>query len=233
LNWFFNQWYFKPGHPDLKVRKTFTGESLIVSVSQIQDTTYTPVYRLPITIDTWHGDKKTRHTFMLEAADGTFEIPMGKAPSLTMFDPDHTLLAEIRYEIPQEELVAQLNAAPRAIDRSDALERLVKSGTTENINIYIRRGLKDPYYKVRLMALELCNNNPDIEEETRLMIADLAKYDRKSEVRTDAAGLIGNQKIEPVLQRISDILDKEQSYKVLAEAINQYVIYKNNDHLTH
>ena len=229
LNWFFNQWYFKPGHPELKVRKTFTGESLIVSVSQIQDTTYTPVYKLPITIDTYHGDKRSRHTFMLEGVDGSFEIPMGKAPTLTLFDPDHVLLAEVRYELPQEEYVNALNGAPRAIDRAAALEKALKLAMPEDMNLYIRRGLKDANHQVRLMALELCNNNLDIDMATRLMIADMAKYDRKSEVRADAAGLIGNQKIEPVLQRLGDILDKEQSYSVLGEAINQYVIAKGPD----
>lgn len=229
LNWFFDQWYYKSGHPELNVRKTFTGESLIVSVSQIQDTTYTPVYRLPITVDVWHGDKKARHTFMLEGRDGTFEIPMGRAPSLTQFDPDHVMLAEIRYEKPQEELVQEFNWAPRAIDRADALERLVKLVQPQELNVYLRKGLKDPNYHVRLMALELCNNNPDVDEQTRLLIGEMAKVDKSIDVRADAAGLIGNQKIEPVIERLTALLDKDPAYAVQAEALNQYVIFKGPD----
>jgi len=229
LNWFFNQWYFKPGHPELKVRKTFTGESLIVSVSQMQDTTFTPVYTLPITIDTYQGDKRSRHTFMLEGVDGSFEIPMTKAPTLTLFDPEHVLLAEISFDQTQDEFVSALNMAPKAIDRASALEKSLKNALPDDMNTYIKRGLKDKAYQVRLMALELCNNNPDIDEGTRLNIAELAKFDASSQVRTDAVGLIGNQRIEPVAQRISSILDNEKAYHVIAEALNQYVIAKGPD----
>jgi hypothetical protein len=61
------------------------------------------------------------------------------------------------------------------------------------------------------------------------MIADLAITDKNVSVRADAAGLIGNQKIEPVVQRLSEILDKEPAYSVQAEALNQYVIFNGPD----
>ena len=229
LNWFFDQWYFKPGHPELNVRKTFTGESVILSIAQIQDTTYTPIYRLPFAVDVWHGDQKERYNLTLEGRDGTFELPMVKAPTLVQFDPDHILLAEIRYEKPREEVLQQFNFAPRALDRSDALELLVKGVEALEENVYLRKGLKDQNHFVREQAMELCNNNPDIDEQTRQMIAEMAKSDKSIQVRSDAAGLIGNQKIEPVIPRLTEILDRDKAYSVQAEALNQYVINKGPD----
>ncbi len=229
LNWFFDQWYFKPGHPELLVRKTFTGESLLLSVSQVQDTTYTPIYRLPIAFDIWQGDRKVRHNFMLEGRDGTFEIPMGKAPALVLFDPDHTLLAEVRYEVPNEEVIQAFNFAPRAIDRVEAIERLAKVTEGQALNLYLRKGLRDADYHVREAALQLCANNPEVDEQTRIMIGDIAKTDKSIAVRAAAAGIVGNQKIEPVIDRLTEILDRDPAYEVQAEALNQYVIAKGPD----
>jgi hypothetical protein len=105
----------------------------------------------------------------------------------------------------------------------------VKTVQPLEMNVYVRKGLKDASHHVRLSALELCTNNSDIDEPTRLIIGEMAKSDKKSQVRAVAAGLIGNQKIEPVIQRLSDILDKDPAYSVQAEALNQYVIFNGPD----
>jgi aminopeptidase N len=225
LNWFFDQWYFRTGHPVLTIRKTFTGESLLITVQQRQDTTYTPIFRFPIEFDIYQGERRERHTFIATEGDNTFEIPMGRAPSLMVADPDNTLLAEFRYDQPTEERVHEFLHNPRALGRANAIEEIAKKANPQEINLYLRKGLADQSSIVRIASIEAALQSAnELEEATRQMMVQMAQFDKNIEARAAATGSIGVLKIEPVLPTLIKILDRETSYLVQAEALNQYVL---------
>ena len=39
LNWFFDQWYLSSGHPQLKIQQRYEGDTLLLQVDQVQDST--------------------------------------------------------------------------------------------------------------------------------------------------------------------------------------------------
>ena len=61
LNWYWNQWYFGSGHPIFDIRYTYddaAGRATVI-VKQTQQTG--KIFRIPLAIDVYEGDVKTRH----------------------------------------------------------------------------------------------------------------------------------------------------------------------------
>ncbi|MCE7054037.1 M1 family metallopeptidase [Algoriphagus sp. AGSA1] len=51
LNWFFNQWFLDKGHPELHFEVDYSDpNNILISVSQRQDLTETPLYQLPLQV---------------------------------------------------------------------------------------------------------------------------------------------------------------------------------------
>lgn len=58
LNWFWNQWYFGSGHPDLKIEYQYDDnvKKATLIVQQMQNTG--KIFRLPVAIDIYEGSEK-------------------------------------------------------------------------------------------------------------------------------------------------------------------------------
>ncbi len=66
LNWFFNQWYFGNGHPRIDISYQYNAEKQIASVIIKQIQAGDKIFRLPFTIDIWHGNEKKRELVWME-----------------------------------------------------------------------------------------------------------------------------------------------------------------------
>ena len=74
LNWFFNQWFFASGHPELFITYQYNDISKkeTVHIEQVQELNKTPVYRIPMAIDIYSFGKKERHEIVLKKAKEDF-----------------------------------------------------------------------------------------------------------------------------------------------------------------
>ena len=61
LNWFFNQWFLDSGHPILNVTEKYSGDTLIMNISQVQDLEEYPLFKLPLYIDLFKGEEVERY----------------------------------------------------------------------------------------------------------------------------------------------------------------------------
>lgn len=87
LNWFFDQWFFKQGQPELNVVYDYDEESkeVIVTVEQLQDPKLMPgVFVLPVDIDVYVDGKMTRSNFRIDQRSNSFRIPAAKDPESTL-----------------------------------------------------------------------------------------------------------------------------------------------------
>src|SRR5690606_15540643 len=93
LNWFFDQWFYRPGHPALKIQQEYVSATgkVLLKVRQTQDTLATTVYRLPLKVDVWVGGKRSRYDVIIDKASQTLEFPAAKKPDLVLFDSDAQL----------------------------------------------------------------------------------------------------------------------------------------------
>lgn len=219
LDWFFEQWLFRPGHPVFRVSWDWLESSRKVrlSVSQVQDFSKgIPVYRLPVLIGLRTPAKNWSERVWLTEKEETFEFDAPEKPLLVRFDEGNYLLKELTFEKPSEELVFELQNDD-AIGRLWAADGLQKfSGGGPAREALLQTARKDPFWAVRRAALETLVKTGG---------ADLVPFfkekltDANSRVRASAVRALGDTKAGALAALFMDVFTRDSSYVVQAEAL--------------
>ncbi len=137
---FFNQWVYKPGHPELEVAWHYDDakKETVVTLKQVQDTSEgTPIYDVPLTIGCFAGGGRTDIVhFRLNGKEQEFHVPTAFKPDAVLVDPYHDLLKELKISYTDAETAALLTLAPSVIDRQNALRRLTGSDAEGDTKTY-------------------------------------------------------------------------------------------------
>ncbi|REC49473.1 M1 family metallopeptidase [Chryseobacterium pennipullorum] len=155
LNWFFNQWYFGNGNP--KINSSFTFEpvkkQVSVTISQTQD----QPFEFPLAIDVYDNGKPKRYNVWVNAqAKNTFSFDVSKTPDLVNINADGVLLAEIADTKTPEQNLMQFTGSKEFKSRYRALEGIKdQTGKSPAVVKLLAAALKDPFFRVRIKALEL------------------------------------------------------------------------------
>ena len=134
LKWFFDQWAYKAGHPELKVRWRYEDADKTVRV-QVQQTQHldeqTPLFRLPTTLEITENSGGPRVIpIVIDGKSHEFVIPSATRPKLVEIDPRGWLLKQIDFEKADEEYLFQLEHAACVLGRLDAALALLKKAKT-------------------------------------------------------------------------------------------------------
>jgi aminopeptidase N len=226
LNWFFNQWFLSPGHPIIKVEKSYANGKLTVSIKQTQEGEDIPyAFEIPTDLQIVQANglvmtKKIRLTQRTE----TFEISLTSEPLLVNFDTRKIILGVIDQAIKKEEAITLFQNATHFLDKVSAI-RLLKS-IEDSVSLdLIELAMKDGFWSVRKSAIKatkkLAKERP---ESTLITLKTIASSDLKSNNRAAAVSAISKYFIEEVemeflVQRQSDL-----SYTVVSaclDAINK------------
>lgn len=219
LDWFFDQWLFKPGHPVLDVSSEWDpgARVLRLRVKQIQDVSRgVPVFRLPVSIKLFTAGRAEIQKIWVEKLEQTFELPLAEKPLLVKFDQDNILIKEISFPKECAELLFQL----RHDDVLGQMEAAAALGSFKNdppvLEALIDRLRNDPFWAVRKSALEAL---AEIGAACRTAIFKNACQDPDSRVRAAALVVLGNLKDRKNLEFLKDIFQKDPSSRVKAEAL--------------
>lgn len=223
LNWFFNQWFLTPGHPKVEVTENYKNKNVELTIRQLQDTTYSTIYRLPIKVTIWEGEKSTTHSIVLDKPFQTFTLPAAQKPSLVLFDSDYQMLGEIIHNKTSEELLHQFKYAKRGMQRLEALEALAEKKDSVSIDKIMGVALKDKFWKIRETAIDILAN----AAEKRITpheyeIKQLATEDKKSHVRAAAVELLTAYNAEDNVAIFEKALN-DSSYRVVSAAVSGYI----------
>jgi aminopeptidase N len=130
LKWFFDQWVYKAGHPELKVRWHYedSDKSVRVKVQQTQTLdSQTPLFRVPTTLEISEGTGKPRVVpIVIDAASHDFVIPAATRPLMVQIDPEGWLIKELDFEKSAQENLYQLEHATSVLSRLAAAKALAK-----------------------------------------------------------------------------------------------------------
>ncbi|MCX6183139.1 MAG: M1 family aminopeptidase [Bacteroidetes bacterium] len=231
LNWFFNQWFLSKGHPVLDISYTYNSasDSIAVSISQKQDFTLSPVFRLPVDIDIYSGAKPMRHKVWLENKSQVFNLPADGKPEWVSIDADKILLCEKTETKNSEEWAFQFAKGKNLIDRYDALAYIIQEKNTPPAvkNDVLIQALKDPFWANRYYALaELDLSNDTLKGELMDVVFKMAVKDSKSLVRSMAIKQIRAnftfEEAETVLKKTLN----DSSNLVVASTLRAYYILK-------
>lgn len=136
LAWFFDQWIYKAGYPELEVNQQWDEAErrlrLIVEQKQVLDE-MTPLFRMPVDVEftTAAGKKTFRIEFSQAREDFTFSLD--SQPRMTRFDPENHILKTLHFSKPVAELVYQLEHDPAVPGRIWASEQLGRMGNQPEV----------------------------------------------------------------------------------------------------
>lgn len=222
LNWFFNQWFFDKGQPDLKVEYDYDEDTkqVAVSVQQQQDPKEMPgIFVLPVAIDVYVGGKAVRHNVRIDQRQQTFTFPTDQDPDLIVFDGDGVLLAKMSEEKSLEEYVYQFEHAPNFLHRIKALGELTDSSDPAAKQV-AQKALNDEFWLFRLFAI----NDLMLDEATSERIAKMATADPHSDVREAALRKLaetGDKKYAPLAAKA---IEQDPAMKVVSAGLESLLL---------
>jgi len=203
LKWFFDQWYFASGHPQLNVSYDFQPNQVAVTVEQTQNADEFPaIFILPFSIDVYSADgKSTRHEVVLDSRKQTFNLKTDGQVALVNFDANRMLLAEIEETQSTENYIFQYNHAPLYADKFEALSNLAEV---------------DSFWEIRGLAIRSADQS---DSAVLNKIKNIAQSDKNSKVRAAALstlGSTGNKEYKSLLEKSAKT---EQAYPAVAAAL--------------
>jgi aminopeptidase N len=221
LNWFFNQWYFASGHPELVIDYNYQAETGVMEViiEQVQNTDYSPaIFQLPISIDIYQGNQPRREYIVMTERKQTFSFDVKTKPTLVNVDADRVLLCEKMDQKTEAEYVFQFYNAPKYLDRYEALEALQSSTESAAQQVHIE-ALNDPYWGIRKLALQYINP-ANASAAVKAKMLTLAKSDTHSEVRAGAISFLGETGDLSSVSVMHTAIENEQvAYRVVSAAL--------------
>jgi aminopeptidase N len=219
LMWFFDQWFMQRGHPELKVTHSFANGQVSMRVQQLQDSTFTPIYRLPVTVTVWANNQPTDHRITVTKADQTFRLPSSQRPNLVKFDSQAQLLAEIEEERTQDELMYQYTHAKNYLQRYEAVTQLKAKSAELSVSTLLRNALNDPFWAVRQAAVQALRRYKGPEgNAVRQDLQQVATKDKNSQVRATALNTLASFPNENYAGAFLTALN-DSSYKVVSAGI--------------
>jgi aminopeptidase N len=200
LNWFFDQWFLKPGHARLRIEHTSVKDKIRINVIQQLDSINNQVYQLPLTIEFGTANGNFRKQFRIDKASNTFEFKWDAKPTYISADPDGNLLAVVDNIQLDDELYAQFASSKSMISRLKAFNKLTiePEATTESqldLNqmfdnkkrAMVMAALNDNSWKIREMAVhKFFNYDGKDFLKVEKILQSLIRVDQKSQVRSAA-----------------------------------------------
>jgi aminopeptidase N len=235
LDWFFEEWLYKMGHPVFRVTKSYNAAAKTLTLTVRQEQKPDPAYdypqaglfRTPVDIEIGTGtDTKSvnvTRVWIEPKEEQTFTFPVDAEPRLVNFDYGDTLIKELKFEKPTDELVYQLSRDEDVMGRMWALGRLAEklkaTTTAENEKQQIAQAVTtaltgDKVWGMRVEAAAALNGVPGDTARNGLLAA--AK-DSNARVRARAINSLGASK-DPSLANVYLEHLTDESYGTIRES---------------
>lgn len=167
LQFLFDQYVFRGGHPDYKVSYSWDSDSKLakVTVTQTQakpgdNSTNSGLFDLKIPIGFGYvgsnGSEPRCQTFTvrIHEYEQSFYFPLTEKPQFVRFDVGNYYLKTVALEYSVAELKAQLKHDPDPVARIYAAEALAKKGGLEAVQALAASLKQEPFWGVRLEVAE-------------------------------------------------------------------------------
>jgi len=219
MDWFFEQHFFKPGHPVLNISKEWdeTSGILSITIQQEQDKwENVPIYKLPVNLGLYSDQGKIIKKYWIKEKTEIIKIPLDKEPRMVRFDEGNYLLKEWSYKKELEELLFQLENDDMT-GRLWAVEQLAEySDDPLTIDAWKRSAGEDTFWAVRAAAIKQMGEFSPVENLDQIK---KATADESSRVRTAAIKALGDLEDPAFKNFFRQTFRTDNSYAVQSEAL--------------
>ncbi len=231
LGWFFDQWVYQAGHPELAVRASWDSAraALSLHVTQVQRDTLpadstglrftVPAAfrgRVAVRIGTAAGD--VVHEAQLDSREQTITVPgIASPPTMVVFDVGNRLLKTLDFEQPTRWLAVQLASDADLWSRAWALGRLAGRGDDPEAGAALSRAARGSD-EVRLRA-DAATALTAFPAATALPALEAALADTSARVRAAAAAALAGHADPRAFTLARETFRRDTSYAVRAAAL--------------
>lgn len=219
LNWYWNQWYYGSGHPNLDINYNYDDAAKKVRVVVNQTQAGDKVFKLPVAVDIYNGASKIRYNVWAKNKVDTFYFDAAQKPELVNFDGDKILLCTKKENKTLAEYIHQYKYAGSYLDRREAIDFAAKKQDDPKAVELLKTALKDKYDGLRnftIGKLDLKKDNVRMAVETELL--DLARIDAKRLVKANAIEKLGEYK-KPEYATLFRMAINDSSYTLAGNAL--------------
>lgn len=155
LDAFFDQWVYRGGAPKIEVSHEWKSEEKMLRVTVKQGEPIegkTMLFTFPVTLRAHIGDEVIDHKVEITKTEQDFYFKLSAQPDVVRFDPQFTVLAEVKHEKSEEMLEKQLKVAGDMIGRLFAAEALGENDSKAATKALATALSEDKFYGVRIAA---------------------------------------------------------------------------------
>ncbi|OGX82757.1 M1 family aminopeptidase [Hymenobacter coccineus] len=218
LNWFFNQWYYRAGHPIVTIDYQYDAARHRQAVVVRQTQAGAP-FVLPFKVDVYANGRAQRYPATLRHAVDTLYFPAATRPDLVNMDANKVLVWQKQDHKPLAEFAYQYRHAPRFLDRREALIAAGAQSSDPAAQKILAAGLADKSPALRQMAIEMLDlKNKAVRKAAAPTLAQLAARDSSLLVQAAALQALGKLQDKRYAALITGALNSP-SYRVQGAAL--------------
>ncbi len=148
---FFDQWLYHGGCPSLEIAYEWQQEDRLAKITVRQTQAGEP-FVLPTQVRFHVGGQTLECGMTIDAAQHDFYFALVAEPTIVRFDPELTLLARVKFDVPREMLYAELENQSDVVGRLLAVEALKKEKDKKTVAKLKDAVNDDSFYGVRIEA---------------------------------------------------------------------------------
>ncbi len=224
LNWFFNQWFLKAGHPELEISTVYNNNTANLTIVQKQDSLLVGVYELPILVAVYDKNGVQHLPIKITKTSETFSFK-GDSIFLVNFDEDKALLAKINEENSNETWYTQLTNVPSWKAKQQAITGLLFNYTKSKINMNndlknaVLYCLNFDHFRVIQLGIQAIDQlNPAEQKLFENEILALCNYKKTASIRSSALMILYNWN-DVKYQSVFEMALADSSNQVLASGL--------------
>jgi aminopeptidase N len=219
-DWFFDQWFYKPGFPVLECSYEYRDKEkhLVLHLKQTQESEKEEnPFTFPLVIRLTNATGESREVKVnVEEREHHFYLPVEQEPSLVLVDPEDSILKRMRWKVDSSKLCAQLQGAANILKRIEAAAELAKVGSREAVAALRQAMHQDSFWGVAARAARALGEIGTQEAKKALMGALGIAHPK---ARRAVVKALGNFKEVEAFEALSPLADQDASYFVEAEAL--------------
>jgi aminopeptidase N len=225
LYWFFDQWFYKAGHPVFDVSYTWSDSAKAVILKVVQTQTMdslTGIFRTPVLVQIQTPSGNVLDTLNILTRDTVYTLSAPAKPHLVLFDKGNWLLKEVHFHKSRDEWSYQAEIAESPVDRLNAIKALSSLPDSDDvIPLLARVALHDRFWAVRSQAISALDENFTQRDSMKQIIKSTllaACRDSNSHVRDAAVSYLSTRRGDEVVSALHAALN-DSSYVVVAAAL--------------
>lgn len=161
LAWFFDQWIYKGGHPDIKASYEWIDDKKQVKLTVAQKQKVdelTALFRLPLKFKIVTSDGEVTHDFELRGQEQTYWFSCADKPEFVSLNPENTVLGNWEFNPGRELLIYQLHNDKDVMGRVFAARVLAKDHSRQSIDALGEALTKERFWGVQAEIAESLGN---------------------------------------------------------------------------